>query len=278
MLRAIFYNLNEHFSIAEILDSKTFEPFFLNWNEEILSDISEYHLIVYYSPKIDLEIIKKIRHSLNFKNIRVLIYCDQLNLGEKKEAIVAGADIVNLLPENTDDLVPSLKKIQSAFDNSSQFEENGLLPFQAAITEIFSTMAMINVNLVQTYLSDGKFHFGNITAIMALAGNEKGIVLVSLHESFARSLVSNMMGVTPDMLEEEELHDGIGELINMIAGGAKARLGDTEEHFLLSAPSVITGTRHRIIQSKDMPCVTMVYEAEEQYFAVKICLMNLEKK
>jgi len=257
MLRAIFYNLNEHFSIAEILDSKTFEPFFLNWNEEILSDISEYHLIVYYSPKIDLEIIKKIRHSLNFKNIRVLIYCDQLNLGEKKEAIVAGADIVNLLPEN---------------------EENGLLPFQAAITEIFSTMAMINVNLVQTYLSDGKFHFGNITAIMALAGNEKGIVLVSLHESFARSLVSNMMGVTPDMLEEEELHDGIGELINMIAGGAKARLGDTEEHFLLSAPSVITGTRHRIIQSKDMPCVTMVYEAEEQYFAVKICLMNLEKK
>ncbi|PID27944.1 MAG: hypothetical protein CSB55_07115 [Candidatus Cloacimonadota bacterium] len=274
MYKALLYNLKNDYSIHEILESQTFEPEFADFSENELNNLTNYELIVIYLPETDLKIIKKIRENLFFHNVTLLVLTDTVDLSQKKKALRSGADFVEEKPSSSKELTIFFKMIYGLHQKSSVFPENVLEPFKAAVSEIFRMMAMMNAELIQEYKVTTHFHFGEVSAVMALAGTKKGGIILSLNEKTARRIIANISATSPDALEEEDVHDGIGEMINMIAGGAKARLTD-DEHFLLSALAVITGSRHRVIQQKEMPCAVMVYRLNEEYFAIQICLMAL---
>ncbi|MCK9329574.1 MAG: chemotaxis protein CheX [Candidatus Cloacimonetes bacterium] len=275
MHKAALINLEGKFSLYSIIDSQTFEPVFLNWTEDLLNSLKDYSIIFYYSPQIDKQTIKTLRKSISFLNIKLVVFTDSIDLDTRKTLMQAGADLVELLPISDNDFVTILKDFHAKFTNIKTLNHNLLTPFKLAIEEILSMMAVINVEFVDAYQTVSQFHFGDLSGIMALAGEKKGAIMISFYENLARKIIAAIMAVPEDDITEEEEHDGVGELINMIAGGAKARLGDSETHFLLSAPTVITGNQHRVIQQKDMPCIVLVYKVEEDYFAIQICLMNL---
>jgi chemotaxis protein CheX len=275
MYKALLYNLKDHYSIHEILESKTFEPEFAEYSDNELDSLTDYRLIVLYLPNIDVKIIRKIRENLFFHCVTLLVLSDVIDVATNKQALKNGADFVELKPDTSEELTPILKKIHDLHEESSYFPKNVLEPFRLSTCEIFQMMAMMNAELVQEYKITTHFHFGEVSAVMALAGKKKGGIILSLNEKMARLAISNISAIPADDLEEDDVHDGVGELINMIAGGAKARLTDEDEHFLLSAPTVITGRKHRVIQQKDMPCAVMVYRVDDEYFAIQICLMAL---
>lgn len=272
MKKAIFLNLKDNFSLYAIVESKTFEPTFEDWSEKILDSIYDYSLIVFYQEEVDLDIIKLIRRKIAFRNIKFMVFTNTITLEMKKTTLTYGADFVELLPLSDEELVNHLSDIRIMVDRSKFYNEAVLTPFILSIQEILSMMAVINVELVETYLNTSPFHYGDVSGIMALAGEKKGIIMISFFEELSEKIISSIMGVPIEEISEEEQHDGVGELINMIAGGAKARLGDSELHFLLSAPTVITGNQHRVIQQKDIPCVVMVFSIEDDYFAVQLCM------
>lgn len=273
MHKAALINLEGKYSLYSIVESQTFEPVFINWSVEILDTLKEYSTIIYYSPEIDIEIVKTIRKHLCFLNIKFIVFCDSLDLNTKKIIVQAGADIVELLPMSDDELITILESTHGLFKHENSFNHELLSPFRQATEEIFNMMAVMNIEFVNAYLASSQFHFGDLSGIMALAGEKKGAIMISFYEGLAKKIISSIMAIPIEEIQEEDEHDGVGELINMIAGGAKARLGDSDAHFLLSAPTVITGNQHRVIQQKDMPCVVLVYKLEEEYFAIQICLM-----
>jgi chemotaxis protein CheX len=274
MFKAILYNLGDRFAIHRILASNTFEPEFRDWNETELETIDQFQLIAYYSPELDIPTIRKIREALHFFNIKLLVLCDNLDLETKKEALIYGADLVELLPESDDELISWFKRCYFQLIESAEYPREIIDAFQLSVTEIFTTMALLNPEPEQIYRRTSQFHFGEVSGFMALAGDKKGAMLISLHEALARRIISQIIAVPEDQISEDDLHDGVGELVNMIAGGTKARLSDFEEDFMLSAPTVVIGPTHRVIQQRDMPCVIMVFGIEEYHFAVQVCLMR----
>lgn len=275
MKKAVFVNLKDVFSAYAIIESKTFEPVFTDWSDKFLNDIFEYSLVVLYQKEADFEQVKEIRSKISFHNIKLLLFTDSLDIESKKKALTFGADFVELLPLSDDELIVQLSEIRILMDKSKFFTEEKLSPFILSTQEILNMMAVLSVELDEIYLNTSPFHYGDVSGIMALAGEQKGVIMISFYESLSKRIISSIMGLSLADLSEEEHLDGVGEIINMIAGGAKARLGDSETHFLLSAPTVITGNQHRVIQQKDIPCVVMVFKVEEECFAVQLCLNTL---
>ena len=68
------------------------------------------------------------------------------------------------------------------------------------------------------------------------------------------------------------VHDGIGEFINMIAGGAKTTLGSTKHAFNFTLPTIVSGRGHEM-HHKQGTCNTSIIFADEngQEFALDLC-------
>ncbi|MCP4704085.1 MAG: chemotaxis protein CheX, partial [candidate division Zixibacteria bacterium] len=72
----------------------------------------------------------------------------------------------------------------------------------------------------------------------------------------------------------EDLHDGIGEIINMISGAAKAVLNEKGNSISIAIPTVIIGFGHQIAHPRDVPVVVLIFEVNEQPFAIQLCISS----
>ena len=106
---------------------------------------------------------------------------------------------------------------------------------------------------------------------MGLSGEITGSVVISFPQSLAVKIVSNMLG---EELTEitHEVEDGIGEIVNMVAGQAKVELADTIYHCKLSIPTVVVGSNYKLSHKAGIPCIVIEFEAERESFAVEVSM------
>ena len=110
---------------------------------------------------------------------------------------------------------------------------------RGATREVFDTMLSMELNEQGAQsLSDGSRIVGSVS----LAGSVSGTVNIHVSETFAAQITANMLGMEMDEIEsDEEVHDVIGELSNMIGGDLKSRLCDAGFVCELSIPSITSG-------------------------------------
>ena len=161
------------------------------------------------------------------------------------------------------------------FDEAKDYNENALTPFKLAINEIFTTMAFLNLEFVDVYNAPGLFHFSDVAGIMNLGGREPGSIVITMTDELARKLISNILAIPSDELDVSDIEDGVAELINMVAGGAKARITDEKQHFLLSAPSILTGKEDDQSLTNNSNSLILQYKVEGHFFAIEICLSSM---
>jgi CheY-specific phosphatase CheX len=118
---------------------------------------------------------------------------------------------------------------------------------RGATREVFDTMLSMELNEQDTLsLADGSRIVGSVS----LAGSVSGTVNIHVSDTFAAQITANMLGMEVDEIEsDEEVHDVIGELSNMIGGDLKSRLCDAGFICELSIPSITSG-RDFNIESK----------------------------
>ncbi len=80
------------------------------------------------------------------------------------------------------------------------------------------------------------------------------------------------MEIDPD---GPDFADGVGELANMISGGAKARFA-AERNVSISCPSVVMGPNHRVIQQKDLPVVELPIQSECGEILIVLAIQEVE--
>ena len=87
----------------------------------------------------------------------------------------------------------------------------------------------------------------DISGVVSFTGEVvSGIVAISLDRKTAGALVAQMLGMTPEEVDNESLKDGVGEMINIIAGQMKVHFSDTSHGFEISLPSIIQGEDHKL--------------------------------
>lgn len=110
-----------------------------------------------------------------------------------------------------------------------------------AIRNVFATMVSMEVVL----LDDGPPRMDGgelIVGSVSFAGAVMGSINLHVNRAFARSITAAMLGLEADEIEsDEEIHDVIGEVCNMIGGDLSSRLCNSGMPCKLSIPSIVTG-------------------------------------
>ena len=115
--------------------------------------------------------------------------------------------------------------------------------FIESTANVFDTMLSCPVKRTSLMLKVGSQPTHEVSAVIGLSGKAVGSVVLSLSTDVALKAVEQMLF---DEFTEinAEVVDGVGELANMVAGGAKAGLEDME--LALGLPNVIIGNAHQI--------------------------------
>lgn len=124
--------------------------------------------------------------------------------------------------------------------------------FLESTENLFSTMLSSQVEFGRPELEprDAKHH--DVSGIIGLSGDIVGSVLVGFPTDTALAAVEAFIGMRVE-LDDENFPDAIGELANMIAGGAKAKMDGDD--ISISCPSVVIGADYTVQRPRQTNCV-----------------------
>jgi chemotaxis protein CheX len=146
-------------------------------------------------------------------------------------------------------------------------------PFIEGTVEVFESMLRVRLQESAVEVKDAPEGTFDLSAVVGLTGAATGSFVLSSPIETACRIVERMLG-EPGPLSEQDIVDGAGELVNIVAGRACRKLGGAGfEGLYLSLPTVVRG-RHRIVwSSKDLPCLLMrFFDSELGPFAIEVNL------
>jgi len=115
-----------------------------------------------------------------------------------------------------------------------------------AVNEVFDTMLTMDMEFCDADAGisvDGKRIVGSVS----FAGEVMGSIGIYVSDDFARYITAEMLGMELEEIDgDEEVHDVIGEMSNMIGGNLKSRLCDAGFPCSLSIPSITSGDGFKI--------------------------------
>lgn len=119
-------------------------------------------------------------------------------------------------------------------------------PFLNSLMNVLETMAMTKLSPGKPSLKREETSKGDVSGIIGMAGPQtKGSLSVTFQESLALSIMEKMLGERPPKINDE-VTDMVGEITNMVTGGAKNILGDKGYDFDMATPTVVSGKDHTI--------------------------------
>ena len=147
--------------------------------------------------------------------------------------------------------------------------------FQEAARETLSTMAMLEMEVGESVPARSISSTLGLTATMGLCGESEGLLVLSLGAPLACRIVASMLGMEEDEVEDD-LVDGVGEIANMVAGGAKTALADGPHAFDLSLPAMIRGAKSEVTPMAGTPGLTMNCKVGEETLLMGVWMHGME--
>lgn len=145
-------------------------------------------------------------------------------------------------------------------------------PFLVASVKLFRDYLGLKAEAGKPYLVADPQQLDDVSGIIGLAGDTRGAVVLSFSRETAISMISKMARQEYRGLTNEVL-DGVGELVNIIAGNAKQDL--LEFRIEISLPGVINGNSYRIRWPEGIPVVAIPFTTELGPFTVNVSLKDI---
>jgi chemotaxis protein CheX len=143
-------------------------------------------------------------------------------------------------------------------------------PFIVSIKRVFETMVKTTVNVGKPEIATSDKGVADVSGVIGLSGDVSGCVVLSFPMDVASKVVAAFAdsAVQP---EHPDFADAVGELANMIAGGAKAQFPGVRVS--ISLPSVIIGKQHVVSQSRAYPRVLIPCQTSFGSMFVEVAML-----
>jgi chemotaxis protein CheX len=142
-------------------------------------------------------------------------------------------------------------------------------PFLNASIRLFKEYLGVELTYDKPFLNPDSQHLSDVSAIIGLAGETAGALVLSFSRDTAVSMVSKLANKNYQALSSEVI-DGVGELVNILAGNAKK---DLEEFRInISLPGVVTGSNYKIQWPQGIPVITIPFKSQLGEFTVNVSL------
>jgi len=155
-----------------------------------------------------------------------------------------------------------------------RFETTMILPFINSTMHVFSSLVGIKPEIAKPRLKEGSGASFDVSGIIGFSGEILGSVVVSLQLQTAKKLVASLLGSEVDPTSPD-FADAIGELTNMIAGGAKTNLGVIAN---ITVPVVVIGAAHTIARLSGVPCIVIPCHTPAGDLAIEVNIKPAIKK
>ncbi len=150
-----------------------------------------------------------------------------------------------------------------------------LNPFMHATKNVLETMAQTKVTALKPHLKEGVGTHGDITGIIGMASETvEGNMVISFSEKCILPIVAKMLMEEPKKQLDADIVDAVGELTNMICGGAKAELGKLGLTFNLATPTMVTGKGVEIHYRSEAPIIVIPFSTEFGEFVIEANLLD----
>ena len=147
-------------------------------------------------------------------------------------------------------------------------------PFVEATANVFKVMMQTVPEQVDKVDPASIKNGPNSTAIIGLRGTLLWTLTINFPEKTGRTITQKLLQ-TDDAVSKDEISDTLGEVANMVAGGAKAELARLRgEDISLSLPTVITGQDYCLEHPKDSKTSLVSFRSTLGEFTIGITLSN----
>ena len=147
-------------------------------------------------------------------------------------------------------------------------------PVQESVVNILSTMANLLPETEEPTLKTGEFDSGDVTGIIDLVGEQKsGSIAISFSKPVVNEIAKRMLGMDGN-LPDSELIDLVGEITNMMAGGAKGMLSEKGLDFDMAIPRVVEDSTNQISHKVQGPIVVLPFTTASGKFFVELCFID----
>ncbi|MHC5112249.1 MAG: chemotaxis protein CheX [Planctomycetota bacterium] len=131
-------------------------------------------------------------------------------------------------------------------------------PFVKSILNTFNTMCELPVTIAKPYVLGDDKNDADVSVVIGFSGDAAGTVIVKYSFEVASRIATAFAKIEIDQVHPDFV-DALGELANMIAGGAKAQFEGLNVD--ISLPSVVVGSQHHFPASRNsqrivLPCKT----------------------
>ena len=148
-------------------------------------------------------------------------------------------------------------------------------PFIASIKNVFSTMLQLPVTIKEPFIKTGSGTSYDVSGIIGMTGEVVGSVVLSFPQATAQRVVALFCG-SDLSASPTDFADAVGELVNMVSGGAKA--GFTGRKVSISCPSVVVGPAHVVARQTDAPTIVIPCTTDCGDLAIEVTIATTAAK
>ncbi|MEM8738153.1 MAG: chemotaxis protein CheX [Planctomycetota bacterium] len=146
-----------------------------------------------------------------------------------------------------------------------------ILPFIDSVTNVFETMLQLEVQVGTPSIKPPDSAAHDVSGIIGMSGDVEGTIVLGFPTATAERAVAVFTGMDMDA-KHEDFPDAIGELVNMVSGGAKAKF--TNRKVSITCPSVIVGQHHTVSGRKDIVTIHIPVDCDLGGFSVDVSIRD----
>ncbi len=150
-----------------------------------------------------------------------------------------------------------------------------LTPFISSTVNVLRTMAQTELQVGSIAVKTDRRTSGVLTGVIGMASDKvTGNLMLSFDEPSILGIVSRMLMEKFTELNGQVI-DAVGEITNMVCGGAKSDLNQKGYTFNMASPVMVKGQDVEISQLSEGPIMCIPFKTQDGWFVVET---NLQRK
>ncbi|AAN56890.1 chemotaxis protein CheX [Shewanella oneidensis MR-1] len=148
---------------------------------------------------------------------------------------------------------------------------NFINPFLQSLLNVISTMASLELTPGKPQIKTDNLAKGDVSGLIGMVGPQtKGSLSITFEQKLVLQIMQNMLGENPGKINEE-VTDLVGEITNMVTGGAKNLLGQKGYEFEMATPMVVSGQGHTISHKANGTKIIMPFTSSYGTAFIEVC-------
>lgn len=214
----------------------------------------------------------RFRSLLGFRDIPIMIILNRSDLGDLQTPSDYDRDLLLITPLDDQKVRAQVQRALSPAGEDACPDDEILDAITKAARRVVGRVAGVEVVPAGSYLKKDYQLLGDICGLMPLKGYLEGSLAIGLSTLLARRLSAAMACCEEDAITDQDLPDGVGEIINQISGNLKTILSEQDKTVDIDLPVVQQGADKKIAETGTLPVVVQLFECGSEPFALFVCL------